>query len=269
MYNIKYDIMKTIKHILLTIIAAFSLLSCLPDPIDIEIEEAESKLVISSQIIPDQVMIISVSRSIGALDYSVENGGNSIELLNELLVSNAFVTVTHDDIVDTLTMIANLPGFYVSTNTVQNINSVYDLFVYDPESKDTVRSQAIMLQKVPMDSVKVTKQIDNTIEHLLVDYSFTDPVDEENWYMINFISVNNNIDTSGINPFVQEDKVLTESVIFSDKIIENGIWAFGNLPSRTAEFRTKKFCLVLSGLSCFRYLSSKETPLLGNGNSAQ
>lgn len=216
--------MKTLRNIFIAISITLSFNSCLPEPIPIELDETESKLVISSQLIPEEIMIVIVTRSISALDYSQEDGAISSELLNEILVDGALVTITYDGIVDTLQEVVGIPGLYASASTPQIINTVYKLYVYDPATGDTVTSQAAMLRQITMDSVSAKREVLEETEKVIIDYSFTDPVDEENWYMINFISLNENAGEQTVNPFLEEEKILTESIFFSDKIIENGMY---------------------------------------------
>lgn len=220
---------KLTKHIFSLVALAIIATSCLPDPIPIHIEEAESKLVISSQVIPDENMIVSVTRSIGALDYSSNDEsitGIPTDLIEKILVDNAIVTITYEGITDTLKPIFDQPGFYFSVETPQYKNNLYELYVYDPKTTDTVTSKAIMLDQVRLDNIEANKEFFDGYEKMNVTYSFTDPVDEANWYMVNIIAPNTaaqDTNMDNINSFFAgDDRFLTETIFFSDKIIENG-----------------------------------------------
>jgi hypothetical protein len=43
------------------------LFGCVPKPIDIDVKAADPKLVLASQVIPNQIMIVSLTRSFSAL----------------------------------------------------------------------------------------------------------------------------------------------------------------------------------------------------------
>ena len=79
------------KSVIVIFLSAFLIISCRPENIDIEVEAASPKLVVFSHLIPDNAMIIAVSRSFSALQPS---DSTSIE---DLLVSGAQVSVTTDE----------------------------------------------------------------------------------------------------------------------------------------------------------------------------
>ncbi len=146
-----------------------ALTSCQPKPLKVDLEQAETKLVISSQLIPNSVMIVTVSKSFAALDQTNEKdttGGD--DLLNQILVSNAQVTITYDGIEEPLFAIPNLNGFYASINVPQKLNVEYKLKVYDPETNLQITSTETMLKQIPFDSVSASKGIDTSSNNILL-----------------------------------------------------------------------------------------------------
>ncbi len=202
------------------IVIAFS--SCVPKPIDIQLAEAPTKLVISSQVIPNSIMVVSVSKSFGALSYSEENDTTSQqELLNQLLVDGATVTISYNGITDTLFPIPDAPGVYVSVTTPQFLNTSYDLYVHDPETGEVVTSQTNMLQQVSFNSVSAQHINSSGTDKIKVNYEFLDPDSEHNWYMVNFYTRSNDGAQSG-SPFEISD-VPTETLLLNDISFENNL----------------------------------------------
>ena len=175
----------------LSILSLFSLIfvsSCFPKPLDIELEQAPVKMVIASQIVPNSIMVVAVSRSFGALDYSEDYDTTSSEndILDKLMVKDAKVTISYMGITDDLLPIDDLPGIYASATVPQFTNVEYTLNVYNPETGKSVSSKASMLNVIPFDSISAKRGEGDKYNDITVSVSFTDPPDELNWYMINF-----------------------------------------------------------------------------------
>ena len=211
-------------------LALFS--ACTPKALDIDLPQEQPKLVISSQIIPDQVMLVTVTKSFGALEYQQDGEGNeeegeedeenendtiSSELVNQLVVNNAEVTISYQGITDTLEPLGN--GLYTSLNTPQFVNVEYTLRVYDPGLDQTVTSGARMLEFVNFNNATAQRDSSNNLHYVDVDFSINDPAGS-NWYMVNFYS-NNNSD-GNISPFSLETG-RTELLLLSDAEFENGV----------------------------------------------
>lgn len=179
---------ETLKYLLSIIISSALFTSCLPEALESDVPQAESKLVISSQVIPNNFMIITVTRSFSALEGSY---GQSLDEndLEQYLVKNALVVLTYANRVDTLFSSPDAPGVYLSVFRLEEKNQEFDLYVYDSLSKQSVTSHATMLQKIELEQAiikaKETETIFDTIYEL--DVEFTDPV-EDNWYVLNVIN---------------------------------------------------------------------------------
>ena len=204
------------KNLLYIITIGLLSASCVPDPIDIKIDEAPTKLVVSSQVIPSSIMIVTVSKSFGALSYSSEEEDSlSQELIDQLLVDSANVTISYDGITEQLFPISNTPGVYWSFTTPQILNTTYTLNVYDPETDLTVSSSAEMLAQVELDTTYGVKDNSTSFEKIVMSYQFTDPSSEANWYMLNFYAQNNDSVQSG-SPFNNEE-IPTQTLLLSDQ----------------------------------------------------
>ncbi len=104
--------------------------ACIPGPVEIEVAQAEPELVVASQMLVDGFLLVQVSRSFGALEYS-ESAGDSLsdDFLEQILADSALVTLGYRDETDTLLGIGQ--GFYLSLGTPFEEGEIYSLNVYD------------------------------------------------------------------------------------------------------------------------------------------
>ena len=167
------------------------LTSCLPEPIETEIEQAESKIVVSSQVIPGNFMLVTVSRSFSALEGSYGSDLDQ-EDLDQFLVKDAIVVLSYADRVDTLVNSPDAPGVYASLLRLEEANQSFELYVYDPKTKESVTARSTMLDRVNLETVTATTSIAPLIDDTIytMKYSFTDPP-EDNWYVVNVFDPNN------------------------------------------------------------------------------
>ena len=177
---------------LVLLIAIITFTACQPKPIDIEVEQAPPKLVIYSQVIPNSVMLIYVSKSFGALDYSENDKADTSRnaLLDRIMVKNANVSISYNGITDELKAIPEIPGLYASITIPQFINTEYKLSVIDPETALSIKSKSTMLKQIPFDEVSAKVGEGEDSINTIVSVKFTDPADEINWYMINIYGNN-------------------------------------------------------------------------------
>jgi len=198
------------------LLLAFS--GCQPDPLPLDIESAETKLVIASQIVPNEFMLVTVTKSFGALESrsqtiaidSTEEDSVSNELLEQIIVANARVTVSYLDITDTLTYAGN--GLYTSVSTPQFLNVDYVLQVEDSLSGLTASSTERMLELVQFENIEAIRATSNNLEFVQVDYGIQDP-EGPNWYMVNFYASRG---TNDFSPF-NLNAARTETVLLSDQ----------------------------------------------------
>lgn len=181
--------MKTIYKILIPVfILPVLLFSCQPAPIDIDVPASEQKMVVASQIIPNQIMIVLLTRSFSALNGFGSNGeGMDSTLINSLLVSGAQVKVKHPGGETELFMVS--PGVYVSLEILQELYGEYSLWV-----KDSLTGQELSATTTLMPSVNFTKvepdlrHVVDTIYQVYLKYEFEDIADKVNYYLVGFYS---------------------------------------------------------------------------------
>ena len=176
-----YSIIRTIRNSfpLLVIVILFS--NCRPKPIDIDVKPAAEKLVICSQIIPNSVMVVGVTRSFSPLD----SGGNADTLqnsfLDRILVQNAIVTVTHPGGTDSLYMLA--PGVYASLNVLLEDYGTYTVHAKDPSTGEEVSATTELLPRERFDSIQPFKRLVDNDTAAFVHYELTDFPNSEDYYV--------------------------------------------------------------------------------------
>lgn len=201
--------------ILISFIVLFT--ACITKPLEVDIPQQEPKTVVFSQVIPNRVMIIALSKSFGALDLQEDKGDTlSSDLLDQLLEDNAVVTIEYDGIEDTLFRIEK--GLYASLSTPQKINTLYNLKIIN-ERGERVEASSLMLEKIDFTSItpEVLRNQDSSIN---IAYSFED-LPGNNWYMINYYrkrNQSNGLDFNSIFENGQNNLIRTE--LISDATFE-------------------------------------------------
>lgn len=212
--------MKNLKYILPIVIFA---LACTPEDLFIDVEPAEEKMVVSSQFIPDNLLVVTVTRSFSALLTN-----NSSDLANtdieRLIVGDGYVEATTNEGSVELTQIADNSGVYVGDIGVVSAGDLVELFVYDSLTGDTITSSTNAMPQVRLEEVSVSKEINNNDTTSTYTYSFIDEPGD-NWYILHTYGINNLpsiVDDSLIFSLADED-LLIASELISDIALEPGL----------------------------------------------
>ena len=173
--------MKSLFKILVLLLVV--LVSCTPKPLTIEVDELEPQLVLNAQVIPNQALIVTLSRSFGALSYSEENGDTTTDtFLDTLLVSGATVKVSYNDVTDSLIELS--PGLYIGLTASQEEADIYSITCVDHERNLSCSASASILPAVNFEELTPKKIITEKDTFVRMSLKFVDPP-EENYYMIN------------------------------------------------------------------------------------
>lgn len=196
------------KKVFIFILLLFGLIACIPEPIEIDVQSAESKLVVFTHIVPDNIMLVALSKSFSVLE------GNTEEDYENLLVSGATVKILFDG--KTFDFYELRPGIYASYTQAYQIDQEYELVAYI--GKDTIRSKTKMLPKVNFTNVipRVEKMTADT--NIFLNLEFQDLPNVSNWYLINIYrkqAVMDSIDN--VNYFSFGNNQLAKSILVSDK----------------------------------------------------
>ncbi|MEQ8303487.1 MAG: DUF4249 domain-containing protein [Cyclobacteriaceae bacterium] len=167
------------RRIGILIIVMSSLIGCLPEPLPVNnIPAVDSKIVVSSQMVPDQSVAILLTRSFGALDASDDS--DPVDLLNQIAINDALVVIEGTGFVDTLTLIDI--GVYGSTNIPFVDEGTYTLYVDSP-SMGKVSATTQIKTAVPFNSLEASIKDTGFDTLATVNYSLQD-IPGRNYYMV-------------------------------------------------------------------------------------
>lgn len=155
--------------------------SCLPDPLEVEtVPEAKVEMVVSSQMIPDQTLMVLLTRTFGALEASDDSDPQA--LLDFIAVNDALVTLEGPHGHDTLESAGN--GVYTATSIPFEAGESYRLEVVS-EKYGKLYATAEVMQKIGFTKADADLYYNGYNDTLAqITYAFKDP-QERNWYMIN------------------------------------------------------------------------------------
>jgi hypothetical protein len=174
-----------ISTVLFAFLIAILVTACLPDPLEVNgIPKVKPQIVVSTQIIPDQSLVVLLTKSFGALDASEDS--DPIEVLNQIAVNDAFVTITGPDKVDTLTFLGN--GIYggIQLDLVPSIEYKLDV---ESATLGKVSSTTTVLPKVDFEEIEAQLYFDG-FDDTLAEVSFVmKDLAEKNWYLLSVAEV--------------------------------------------------------------------------------
>lgn len=190
------------------LMVSLGFVSCVPEPIEINVESAPEKMVVYSHVIPDNAMVISLTKSFSLLD------GVTADQYNSLLLGGATVKVSVDG--QEYDFFELSPGIYASFTDILSNAEQFDLIAY--YNGDTIRATTQTSEKVDFTDVlpEVDKQPSDTT--VSIRMQFQDVAGEENFYMINVYSKNSgaNSDFDAVNYFSNGNNNLEETILLSD-----------------------------------------------------
>lgn len=160
---------------------ALMLTACLPEPLEVEnVPSVKPQIVVSSQMIPDQSLIVLLTKTLSALDAS--NDSDPEELIDQIAVNDAVVTISGDARTDTLLFLDN--GLYGGIFIPFEQGREYTLKVVS-ESLGEVTATTIAQPQVLFKDIKAELYYNGYDDSLAqVSYYVEDP-EADNYYMIN------------------------------------------------------------------------------------
>jgi hypothetical protein len=173
-----------------------TLISCLPEPLPVNgVPQLKPRIVVSTQLTSDQSLVILLTKSVGALE--ADEDSDPEELLNQIAIKDASVTLHHDDLTYVLTTLGN--GLYTSGQIPLEANDVYTLVVESP-TMGTVYASTIVQAKVSFAFLEASIFYNGYDTLAEVAYGFNDPVGA-NFYMFNVQRLTNDIEPEDVlNP---------------------------------------------------------------------
>jgi hypothetical protein len=171
------------RNIILSVLSGLMMLvcSCIPDPLDVEgLPVVKPQIVVSSQIVSDQSLVILLSKSFGALDASDDSDPE--DLWEQIAVVGASVTLSGPNGTDTLAEITN--GVYGGVLIPFQEGESYTLNV-NSSSLGEVTATTTVRPFVPFDEIAASIFFNGFDDSLAqISYRINDP-HGKNWYMIN------------------------------------------------------------------------------------
>jgi len=154
--------------------------ACLPDPLEVTgIPEVKPQIVVSTQIIPDQSLVVLLTKSFGALDASEDSDPQ--ELLDQIAVNDALVTIAGPQRTDTLVSLGS--GLYGGIVIPFENGGEYHLHVVS-ESLGEVSATTTVKPRIVFDTIDAELYFNGYDSLVRISYKFTDPA-AKNWYMLN------------------------------------------------------------------------------------
>jgi len=177
----KFVRLDLVRKAIMAVVSMIALTNCIPDPLEVKnIPEIKPQIVVSSQIIPDESLVVFLSKTIGALDVS--DNDDPREVFNYIAVDDALVTIEGPN--GTNLLISLGLGFYGGVDIQFIEGETYHLRV-ESESLGKVEATTTAVSQVLFDSVEVERYFNDFDDTLAqVTYTIQDPI-EKNHYMIN------------------------------------------------------------------------------------
>jgi hypothetical protein len=173
--------------------------SCMPDPIEVRnIPSPHSRITVSTQIVPDQSIVVFLTRSMGALDAGRDSDLQT--LLDQIIVDDATVTIAYDERkIDTLTNLGE--GLYGSSATPIRAGQFYTLTVDSP-SQGAISATTKAQEPISFLTINASLYKGEYDSLAQIAYSLHDP-SVKNFYMINVQRLSREQDISSLfNPRV-------------------------------------------------------------------
>ncbi|MEO0897177.1 MAG: DUF4249 domain-containing protein [Bacteroidota bacterium] len=191
------------------------LTSCIPDPVEIDVPQAESKIVVASQMLLDQAVLIQLSRSFNALTETPTDGDSLDEdFLDALLLDSARVIMTGPNGPDTLFKLDR--GFYLRVGEALTLNESYNLSIFDSVSGKQVFSQATVLPPTEFTEVGYAFETERfeLADTFFLDSTFKlqlqfDDLVGENYYMVNLYNLSQGEGQPSTNPLSLQEGLPT------------------------------------------------------------
>lgn len=244
------------KNICFIIIALFLLLSCRPKPLDIKLDTYEPEIVVASQIVPNYLMMVGLTRSFTVLSNAGYDSNGDAEIFSNLLIDSALVTVMSESGIDTLYMVS--PGLFASLNKLEKTGGSYFLRVVDYDLNKVAEAISTMKENVPFDEVVPSLNIEDGDTTIDIYLKFKDIPNQSNFYVLSVYSRNSNKGGLDVNDFFKNGSNNIEYQELIDDKDQNGnmLMRSFNLSSVSTD---DSLMVSLSNISegYFRFLDSR------------
>ncbi len=245
------------RNISFRVIVLFFLISCRPKPIDIKLDLYEPDIVVASQIVPNYVMMVGLTRSFTVLSNAGYNSEGDAETFSNLLIDSALVTVMSESGIDTLYMLS--PGLFASVNELEKTGGSYHLRVVDYDLNKVAEATSTMQENVPLNEVVPSLHIEKGDTTIDIDLNFKDISNQTNFYVLSVYSRNYNKVGLDVNAFFKNG---SNNIEYQELIDDKG--QNGNMIERSFNLSSispdDSLMVLLSNISegYFRFLESRD-----------
>jgi hypothetical protein len=151
---------------------ALVLTGCLPDPLEVKgIPKVKPKIVVSTQFVPDEGVVVLLTKSFGALEGDEDSDPEV--LIDQIAVADALVILKSETQTDTLTNLSD--GFYGDVNIPLVTGDVVDLFI-SSESMGIVTAQTEVQKFIDFENIEADLYFNGFDDTLVqVMYEAIDP----------------------------------------------------------------------------------------------
>jgi hypothetical protein len=175
-------------------------------------------LALFTQIIPNQIMMVGVTKSFSALNDLTGATGDTMN--GGILVRRARVILKHQQQIDTLKLLVD--GIYATANANLIEGDTYEIEVFDTTTQETVYSSAAVRPLV-QDSLKIVVDRTPTDTSATVTFRITDNPSTDDYYYINVSRGGMNNFLNGAGNYFKGLDISTQLILCTDKEAVNHI----------------------------------------------
>ena len=166
---------------LVTLLITIVVMACIPDPLDVDgIPTVKPQIVVSTQIIPDQSLVVLLTKSFSALD--ADSDTDPEVLLGQIAVADATVTLTGPD--STYELLPVTLGFYGGMIIPFEPGEEYTLHISSPTLGE-VHATTVVKPQITFQNINATLYYNDFADTMAqITHRIVDPAGK-NWYMLN------------------------------------------------------------------------------------
>lgn len=193
------------------------LASCVPDPLELkEIPDVEPEIVVATQMVGDQSVVVLLTRTFSALEESDDQSPE--EFFKKIAINDAVVTISGPGGSNPLVFREN--GLYTGAGLSFQPGETYELRV-ESQTLGVVSATTSVQPRVELQQVEADLYYEGLNDTLaVITYEFQDPP-EKNWYLFNVQKVEQeDLLKNSINP--RAFAALFEDAEFNGKYYKEG-----------------------------------------------